>query len=55
MLTDRDIVVKVLAEGKNPSEVTAVSCEGKPVTIELTTRWTRRSGRWVSTEIRRLP
>ena len=34
MLTDRDIVVKVLAEGKNPSEVTAGELgEGKPVTI----------------------
>ena len=34
MLTDRDIVVKVLAEGKDPSEVTAGELgEGKPVTI----------------------
>ncbi len=34
MLTDRDIVVKVLAEGKDPSEVKAGELgEGKPVTI----------------------
>jgi CBS domain-containing protein len=34
MLTDRDIVVKVLAEGKDPSSVTAGELgEGKPVTI----------------------
>ena len=34
MLTDRDIVVKVLAEGKDPSSTTAGELgEGKPVTI----------------------
>ena len=34
MLTDRDIVVKVLAEGKNPGDVRAGELgEGKPVTI----------------------
>jgi CBS domain-containing protein len=34
MLTDRDIVVRVLAQGKDPSEVTAGALgEGKPVTI----------------------
>jgi len=34
MLTDRDIVVKVLAEGKDPSSVTAGELsDGKPVTI----------------------
>ena len=34
MLTDRDIVVKVLAEGKDPADVRpASSAEGKPVTI----------------------
>ena len=34
MLTDRDIVVKVLAQGKDPSSVTAGELgEGKPVTI----------------------
>jgi CBS domain-containing protein len=34
MLTDRDIVVKAIAEGKSPSEVTAGELgEGKPVTI----------------------
>ncbi|MGZ5336546.1 MAG: CBS domain-containing protein [Solirubrobacterales bacterium] len=34
MLTDRDIVVKVLAEGRDPSEVKAGELgEGKPVTI----------------------
>jgi CBS domain-containing protein len=34
MLTDRDIVVKVLAQGKDPSSVTAGELgEGTPVTI----------------------
>jgi len=34
MLTDRDIVVKVLAQGKDPSATTAGELgEGKPVTI----------------------
>lgn len=34
MLTDRDIVVKVLAEGHDPSRVTAAELsQGKPVTI----------------------
>jgi CBS domain-containing protein len=34
MLTDRDIVVKVLAEGKDPSDVKAGELgEGEPVTI----------------------
>ena len=34
MLTDRDIVVKVVAEGKDPAGVTAGELgEGKPVTI----------------------
>jgi CBS domain-containing protein len=34
MLTDRDIVVKVLAEGRDPQSVTAGDlAQGKPVTI----------------------
>jgi CBS domain-containing protein len=34
MLTDRDIVVKVLAQGKDPASTTAGElAEGKPVTI----------------------
>ena len=34
MLTDRDIVVKVLAQGKDPADVAAGDLgEGKPVTI----------------------
>ena len=34
MLTDRDIVVKALAKGRNPSDCTAAElAEGKPVTI----------------------
>ena len=34
MITDRDIVVKVLAEGRDPSATTAGELgEGKPVTI----------------------
>jgi CBS domain-containing protein len=34
MLTDRDIVVKALAQGKNPEQTTASElAQGKPVTI----------------------
>jgi CBS domain-containing protein len=34
IITDRDIVIKCLAEGGNPANTTAGSlCEGKPVTI----------------------
>jgi CBS domain-containing protein len=34
MLTDRDIVVKVLAQGKDPAETRATElAQGKPVTI----------------------
>jgi|SRR6185437_1420178 len=34
MLTDRDIVIKVLAEGKDPAQTTASElAQGKPVTI----------------------
>lgn len=34
MLTDRDIVVKAVAQGRNPAEVTAGElAQGKPVTI----------------------
>ena len=34
MLTDRDIVIKVIAEGRNPDEVTAGELgQGKPVTV----------------------
>ena len=34
MLTDRDIVVKALAKGRNPSDCTASEfAEGKPITI----------------------
>ncbi len=34
MLTDRDIVVKAVAQGRNPAEITAGElAEGKPVTI----------------------
>ncbi len=34
MLTDRDIVVKAVAQGRNPAEVTAGElAEGKPITV----------------------
>jgi CBS domain-containing protein len=34
MLTDRDIVIKAVAKGRNPAEITAGElAEGKPVTI----------------------
>ena len=46
MLTDRDIVVKVLAEGKDPAGTRAGELgEGKPVTIGADDSSTRRCGR----------
>lgn len=33
VVTDRDIVVRVVAKGKNPSAVTAAECMSKPVVV----------------------
>jgi TPP-dependent pyruvate/acetoin dehydrogenase alpha subunit len=47
MLTDRDIVVKALAQGKDPRSTTVGEfAEGKPVTIGADDSWTRRCRRW---------
>ena len=33
IVTDRDIVVRVVAKGKNPSEMTAAQCMSEPVVV----------------------
>ena len=33
VVTDRDIVVRVVAKGKNPSEMTAADCMSEPVVV----------------------
>jgi CBS domain-containing protein len=56
MLTDRDIVVKVLAQGRDPGTVTAADlAQGKPVTIgadDDAAEILRTMGRY---KVRRLP
>ena len=49
MLTDRDIVVKCIAEGKDPNDVTAADlAQGKPVTIGADDSAEETSGPWRS-------
>lgn len=58
MLTDRDVVVKVLAEGRDPATTKAGELgqgDAKVVTIAPTTRSRRRSRRCPATKVRRLP
>jgi CBS domain-containing protein len=56
MLTDRDIVVKCLAEGGDPSSVTAGSLgEGKPVTIGADDDITEALETMKKHQVRRLP
>jgi CBS domain-containing protein len=56
MLTDRDIVVKVLAQGKDPAS-TSVSelAEGKPVTIGADDSVTETLRTMAEHKVRRLP
>jgi CBS domain-containing protein len=56
MLTDRDIVVKVLAQGKDPSSTTAGELgEGKPVTIGADDSIEEALETMAEHKIRRLP
>jgi CBS domain-containing protein len=56
MLTDRDIVVKCIAEGGDPSTVTAGSlAEGKPVTIGADDDIREALETMQSHQVRRLP
>jgi CBS domain-containing protein len=56
MLTDRDIVVKVLAAGKNPSETKAGDlAEGKPVTIGADDSVDEALQTMIQHRVRRLP
>ena len=56
MLTDRDIVVKVLAKGDNPANVTAGSlAEGKPVTIGADDSLSEALRTMTQYKVRRLP
>jgi CBS domain-containing protein len=56
MLTDRDIVVKVLAEGKDPSETKAGElAQGKPVTIGADDSLEEALRTMTEHKVRRLP
>jgi CBS domain-containing protein len=56
MLTDRDIVVKVLAEGQDPSSVTAGDLgQGKPVTIGADDSVDEALHTMAENKVRRLP
>jgi CBS domain-containing protein len=56
MLTDRDIVVKVLAQGKDPASTTAAELgEGKPVTIGADDSVEEALETMSSHKVRRLP
>ena len=56
MLTDRDIVVKVLAQGKDPGETRAGDLgEGKPVTIGADDSVDEALRTMIDHKVRRLP
>jgi CBS domain-containing protein len=56
MLTDRDIVVKVLAEGRDPGSTTAGELgEGKPVTIGADDSIDEALDTMAQHQVRRLP
>ncbi len=56
MLTDRDIVVKVLAQGKDPASTRAGELgEGKPVTIGADDSISELISTMASHQVRRLP
>lgn len=56
MVTDRDIVVKVLAQGRNPGDVTAGElAQGKPVTIGADDDADEILRTMMSHKVRRLP
>ena len=56
MLTDRDIVVKVIAQGKEPEQVTAGELgDGKPVTIGADDSAEEAMAVMAEHQVRRLP
>jgi CBS domain-containing protein len=56
MLTDRDVVVKVLAEGRDPASVTAGELgQGKPVTIGADDSLEEAMRTMTGHKVRRLP
>jgi CBS domain-containing protein len=56
MLTDRDIVVKAIAQGKSPTEVKAGDLgEGKPVTIGADDSTEEALQTMIDHKVRRLP
>jgi CBS domain-containing protein len=56
MITDRDIALKVVAAGKDPSEVTAADlAQGKPVTIESDASCSDAMKAMAENQVRRLP
>ncbi len=56
MITDRDIVVKVLAEGRDPAETQAGDlAEGKPVTIGADDSVDEALRTMIDHKVRRLP
>jgi CBS domain-containing protein len=56
MLTDRDIVIKVLAQGKDPASTTAGElAEGKPVTIGADDSLEELVRTMAQNEVKRLP
>jgi CBS domain-containing protein len=57
MLTDRDIVVKVIAEGKDPAQVTAgqLATQGEVVTIGADDSVDEALSTMTSRKVRRLP
>ena len=56
MLTDRDVVVKVLAQGKDPGSTTAGELgQGKPVTIGADDSVEEAIRTMASEQVRRLP
>jgi CBS domain-containing protein len=56
MLTDRDIVIKAIAKGRNPTEITAGEfAQGKPVTIGADDDVSEVLRTMASHKVRRLP
>jgi CBS domain-containing protein len=56
MLTDRDIVVKVLAQGKDPAQIQAGELgEGKPITIGADDSVDEALRTMIDHKVRRLP
>lgn len=56
MLTDRDIVIKVLAQGKDPASTTAGElAEGKPITIGADDSLEELVRTMAQNEVKRLP